>query len=164
MIAPQVLDIVLHLGMVVPLIWMLICSVLDLAALLLRVMTWVLLMFSRTAIVWDSSKVAVAEHDTHFTYRITICHKWQSINCMTALHVHTQRKCTTPANMALPVQRNRIAALLPPPPKMKGLADPAFHGSAFTIARQQSQNPFYVQDNNMSISCLTALLCTHKRK
>ena len=62
------------LGMVVPLIWMLFCSALDLGALLLRVMTWVLLMFSWTAIVRGSSKVAVTEHDTHFTYRITICH------------------------------------------------------------------------------------------
>ena len=25
-------------------------------------------------IVWGSSKVAVTEHDTHFMYRITVCH------------------------------------------------------------------------------------------
>ena len=54
--------------------------------------------FSQTADVWGNSKVAVTEHDTHFTYRITICHIAEvNYNCMTALHVHTQRKCTTSA-------------------------------------------------------------------
>ena len=28
--------------------------------------------FSWTADVWGNSKVAVTEHDTHFTYRITV--------------------------------------------------------------------------------------------
>ena len=37
---------------------------------------------------------------------------------MTALHVHTQRKFTTPAKLTLPVQRHRI---LSPPPEMNGL-------------------------------------------